>query len=519
MFKDSDWTFDDLSRVYEEIEKIAVDELNLTYYPNQIEIISSEQMLDAYTSVGLPIMYNHWSFGKRFVQEYSKYRSGQMGLAYEIVINSDPCISYCMEENTMTMQTLVIAHAAFGHNFFFKNNYLFKDWTDAGSINAYLTFAKKYISECEEKYGEREVEKILNSCHALQSHGVNRYKRPTKLSIHEEKSMQKEREHFVTKNVNHLWERLTKTTGDKSDAEFTGYDEENILYFMEKYSPVLEPWQREIVRIVRKTAQYFYPQSQTKVMNEGTATYTHYYIMNRLYDKGLLSDGQIQEFLLSHTGVVNQPSFDDVVIYKDSKTGEEKAYSRYSGINPYALGFDMFKDIERICKNPSEEEKVMFPDVAGKDFIEVFHDAVENYRDESFIRQFLSPALVKKWGLFVTDDDSDSDHYKVSSIQDDEGFEDIRNSLAETYTIANYTPDIKVTDVDWKGDRTLELTHTAYNNVEISKDDINDMIKHIYRLWGHNIVLESYNHDDDTLIEEFSTDLYDDEDDDDEPPF
>ena len=105
-------------------------------------------------------------------------RKGLMGLAYEIVINSSPCISYLMEENTATMQTLVIAHAAFGHNHFFKNNYLFKQWTDADGILDYLEFARGYIAHCEERYGETQVEQLLDAAHALMSHGVHRYPRP-----------------------------------------------------------------------------------------------------------------------------------------------------------------------------------------------------------------------------------------------------------------------------------------------------------------------------------------------------
>ena len=116
--------------------------LGLDVYPNQIEVITAEQMLDAYSSVGMPLFYKHWSFGKHFAYQEASYRKGLMGLAYEIVINSSPCISYLMEENTATMQTLVIAHAAFGHNHFFKNNYLFKQWTDADGILDYLEFAK-----------------------------------------------------------------------------------------------------------------------------------------------------------------------------------------------------------------------------------------------------------------------------------------------------------------------------------------------------------------------------------------
>ena len=129
--------------LHDAIAEIALGELGLDTYPNQIEVISSEQMLDAYSSIGMPLFYKHWSFGKHFARNEAMYRAGMQGLAYEIVINSNPCICYIMEENTATMQTLVIAHAAFGHNHFFKNNYVFQQWTDANGILDYLEFAKK----------------------------------------------------------------------------------------------------------------------------------------------------------------------------------------------------------------------------------------------------------------------------------------------------------------------------------------------------------------------------------------
>src|SRR5262245_40746807 len=134
LYSGADWTFDAIDRVYNAIDEIARKELKLNLYPTQIEVITSEQMLDAYSSIGMPLMYRHWSFGKRLLQDEALYRRGARGLAYEIVINSNPCICYIMEENSMTMQTLVIAHAAFGHNHFFKNNHLFRQWTDAGGI-------------------------------------------------------------------------------------------------------------------------------------------------------------------------------------------------------------------------------------------------------------------------------------------------------------------------------------------------------------------------------------------------
>ena len=183
----SEWTFDLIERYDQEIGRIAQD-FRLDTYANQIEIIRSEQMLDAYASIGMPIGYSHWSFGKHFVEAEQGYQRGHMGLAYEIVINSDPCIAYLMEENTMTMQALVIAHACYGHNSFFKGNYLFRSWTDAGSIVDYLVFAKQYVAKCEELHGVHEVEAILDSCHALMNYGVDRYKRPYPISAEEEAS-------------------------------------------------------------------------------------------------------------------------------------------------------------------------------------------------------------------------------------------------------------------------------------------------------------------------------------------
>lgn len=249
-----------------------------------------------------------------------------MGLAYEIVINSNPCIAYLMEENTLTMQALVIAHACFGHNSFFKNNYLFRTWTDAGSIIDYLVFAKQYISECERKYGIDEVENLLDSCHALMNYGVDRYKRPTEISFREEQARQKEREAYLQTQVNDLWRTIpsqqTKEEA-KQQKRFPSEPQENILYFIEKHAPLLEPWQRELVRIVRKMGQYFYPQRQTQVMNEGWATFWHYTLLNHLYDEGLVTDRFMLEFLQSHTNVVAQPPYNSPY---------------YNGINPYAWG-------------------------------------------------------------------------------------------------------------------------------------------------------------------------------------
>lgn len=461
------WTFSLLKNTYEEIEKIGVREMGMNIYPNQIEIITSEQMLDAYSSVGMPVMYNHWSFGKSFSRDKHHYDKGMQGLAYEIVINSNPCISYLMEDNTMTMQALVMAHAGIGHNLFFKNNHLFKTWTDAGSIIDYLVFARNYISKCEEKYGYKLVEEFLDCCHSLQRYGVNRYKKPSKLSVIKEKERQKIRDEMNHKEINDLYDSLIKKPNKEVNEIFPFEAEENILYFCEKFSPDLPEWKRECIRIVRKISQYFYPQMQTKVMNEGCASYMHYVIMNRLHEKELMSDGAMIEFITSHTNVVSQPDFDS---------------KYYSGINPYALGFAMMRDIERICKSPTEEDKRWFPDFAGSnDHLNILRHAWINYRDESFIRQFLSPKVIRDFKLFHVRDDLNTPDLKVEAIHNDSGFEKIRNSLGDNYEMENYTPHIEITKLDPKI-RSLHLTYYSYRGRGLN--NAYTMNRKIKKLWN-----------------------------------
>ncbi len=475
---DSDWTFELLEVYDREIARIA-KLYKLDTYPNQIEIISAEQMMDAYSSVGMPIGYNHWSYGKQFLVTQKGYKRGQMGLAYEIVINSDPCIAYLMEENTMPMQALVIAHACYGHNSFFKGNYLFRTWTDASSIIDYLLFAKNYIRHCEERYGQEEVEQMLDACHALQNYGVDRYRRPKPISAAEEKTRQKERENILQQQVNDLWRTLPaslKAEKNNKKRKFPSEPQENILYFLEKNAPLLAPWQREIIRIVRKISQYFYPQRQTQVMNEGWATFWHYTLLNHLYDEGKVNDGFMMEFLTSHTNVILQPGFDSPY---------------FSGINPYALGFNMFQDIKRICENPTDEDREWFPDIAGSDWLETLHFAMNNFKDESFIQQFLSPKMMRDFHLFSIYDDDEKNKYLIEAIHDERGYRTLREMLAHQYDLSVREPNIQIWSVDLEGDRSLTLRHTMQNGTPLSSDT-HEVLKHLHFLWGFDIHLETY---------------------------
>jgi len=484
LFETAEWDFDTVRRAYDAIEEIAVGELGLDVYPNRLEMISFEQMLDAYSSIGMPNFYQHWSFGKRFIRDEAIYRKGYANLAFEIVINSNPCISYLMEENTMTMQALVIAHAAFGHNHFFKNNYLFREHTDASAILDYLAFARAYIARCEELHGLSSVERILDAAHALMDQSVDRFGRRPRPRLADEKARLELRRQYSEEKFDDLWRTLPPPV-EPPPSEEPGVDpfgrpqpdlpEDNLLFFLEKHSPILQPWQRELLRIVRNVAQYFLPQRLTKVMNEGCATFIHYKVMHRLHELGRISDGSLLEFIGSHTAATFQPDFDD---------------PRYCGINPYALGFGMMADIERLVTDPTDEDLAFAPDVAGGgDAIGALKHVWANYRDDSFVEQFLSPQLIRKMRLFKLDDHEAESVYRVAAIHDERGYAEVRRGLASHYDPAVLEPKVEVIRAGLAGDRRLVLAHHRNNGAPLAAPDASGVLGYVADLWGYDVEL------------------------------
>jgi stage V sporulation protein R len=211
-------------------------------------------------------------------------------------------------------------------------------------------------------------------------------------------------------------------------------------------------------------------------MNEGCATFVHYYIVNKLFDQGRISEGALLEILHSHSNVVYQVDFDD---------------QRFSGINPYALGFAMMQDIQRICVAPTEEDREWFPEIAGSgEWRATLRDVWANYRDESFVRQFLSPHLIRKFKLFLLVDNEKEKAYRVSSIHDAEGYRKVRAALADSYDVGAGEPDIEVADVDLRGSRELKLRHNVRHGVKLSDQGREATLTHLRRLWGYDVKLE-----------------------------
>jgi stage V sporulation protein R len=211
-------------------------------------------------------------------------------------------------------------------------------------------------------------------------------------------------------------------------------------------------------------------------MNEGCATFVHYHIVNELYDRGLISEGALLEILHSHSNVVYQTDYD---------------HPHHSGLNPYALGFAMMQDIQRICVSPTEEDREWFPELAGReDWRGALREIWANYRDESFVRQFLSPNLIRKFKLFVLSDKASESEYAIEAIHDAEGYRRVRNALADTYDVGARDLDIQVVDVDLLGDRKLILKHKRRNGVPLAEGDRDKVMRHVKRLWGYDAVLQ-----------------------------
>jgi stage V sporulation protein R len=190
----------------------------------------------------------------------------------------------------------------------------------------------------------------------------------------------------------------------------------------------------------------------------------------------MVTDGAMLEFLQSHTNVIYQPPV---------------TANWYRGINPYALGFAMYQDIKRVCEAPTDEDRAWFPDIAGGNWHEVLDFAMRNFKDESFISQYMSPNLIRNFRFFSIRDSDLDDKLEVTAIHDDAGYQAIRSTLSEQYNLGSREPNIQVWSVNVRGDRSLTLRHTMHERRPLESGNAEEVLKHVARLWGFDVRLES----------------------------
>jgi stage V sporulation protein R len=431
------WNVKDLENWNEKIEALAKT-LGLDCYEQEFEIIGYQDMLAYEAYVGMPSRYPHWSFGKSYEKNKTLYKYNLTGLPYEMVINSDPCLAYLMKENTLLLQILTIAHV-YGHNDFFKNNRLFKEGTRADyTIQMFKSHADKIRSYINDpSIGYDNVERVLNAAHAIKLQ-ISRVAGEKKVS-HEflaKQIMEDYQQKLENKSILEPYVKPELPDVSKIPIE----PEDDIIYFIIKYGSLNE-WEKNVLEIVREETLYFIPQIETKIMNEGWASYWHYNILKELE----LPDSLYLEFIKRHNDVV--------------------APWR-GGLNPYYLGFKMFEDIEKRY---------------GRDKI---FEVREIERDSSFLRRYLTQELSEELHLFEYVKKGES--YFVEEVSDDTGFANIRNVLSENCGMG-MVPVIRVTDMNLKN-RFLNLEH-VFDGRELNLNYAEATLKQIQELWGHNVTL------------------------------
>jgi stage V sporulation protein R len=423
----------------EKIEEIA-QKVGLDYYPQEFELADYEDMLSYEAYIGMPSRYPHWSFGKSYEKLKTLYQYNLAGLPYEMVINSDPCIAYLMKDNTLLLQILTIAHV-YGHNDFFKNNRLFKEETNAKytleMFKSHARMIKAFIND--PSIGYEKVERILDAAHALKLQ-TPRVVGNKKLSQEELKKTLIEDYYQRTSQRSILEPYREEIPPDTNKIPLQ--PEEDLLSFIIKFGK-LEEWENSILEIVQSETRYFIPQIETKIMNEGWASFWHYEILKELD----LTSALYLEFIKRHNDVVRPI------------TGQ---------LNPYYLGFEIFKDLMQ------EYGKEKIFEVRACE------------RDESFLRRYLTQKLCNKLNLFEYG--IKGNDYMIENVSDDDGWKSIRNTLCKFVGMGG-VPLIQVVDLSDK-DGTLTLEH-VFDGRELEKTYTEQTLKYVANIWKRKVVLKT----------------------------
>ncbi|RUL47891.1 SpoVR family protein [Lysinibacillus antri] len=443
----------ELHRAIEEITDIAVG-FGLDFFPMHYEICPAE-IIYTIGAYGMPTRFSHWSFGKQFHKMKLQYDLG-LSQIYELVINSNPCYAFLLDTNTLTQNKLIIAHVL-AHCDFFKNNVRFSN-TRRDMVES-MTATAERIANYEMLYGKEEVEKFLDATLAIQEHIDPSIVRPNLLDYENEIDND---DIVVPRSVyDDLWDldkkEEPKPTPIFKKKKFPPKPEKDLLMFIEMHSRELEEWQRDILTMMREEMQYFWPQLETKIMNEGWASYWHQRIMREL---NLTTDETI-EYAKLNAGVV-QPS----------KTS----------INPYYLGLKIFEDIEKRYNNPTEEMKRL--GVKPNSGREKIFEVREIESDISFIRNYLTKELVDQEDMYLFE--KKGHEYKITN----KDYENVRDQLVSMRVNGGF-PYIVVENGDYLRNGELYLKH-GFEGMELDPHYLEHVLPYIYQLWGRPVHIETY---------------------------
>ncbi len=427
-------------------------------------------MLAAYG--GFPTRYPHWRWGMEYLQMQKGYEYGLQKI-YEMVINTNPAYAYLLDNNLFVDQKLVMAHV-FGHVDFFKNNAWFAN-TNRKMLDAMADHAVR-VRRIVDRVGESEVERWLDaclSCDNLIDPYQGHIRRTPKAEDAEDTPSGDGRlranrymDSFINPPDVLRAEEARRAEASARPVRFPADPVRDVLGFVAEHGR-MQRWQRDILEIVRDEAYYFVPQMQTKVINEGWASFWHTHLMTRT----LLTDAEVIDYCDHHSGTVTM---------------------RPGQLNPYKVGIEVWRDVERRW-NRGQFGKAWMDcedDAARRDWDtgaglgrQKIFEVRRTHNDVTFIDEFLTPELCRRIGLFTYEYDKRSGEFVLESRD----FDAIKQKLL--FMLSNHgTPRVSVTDANHANRGELELTHD-HEGVDVQVEWAQTVLGNLARLWGRPVHL------------------------------
>jgi stage V sporulation protein R len=463
----SDNEVKELEAAVEQIWAKAI-EFGLDPFPINFEVVPANVMYEI-GSYALPGRYSHWTFGKAYHKMKMMYDFG-LSRIYEVVINTDPAYAFLLENNSLIQNKMIIAHVI-GHVDFFKNNAYYSK-TNRNMLDVMGTHAER-IREYEFKYGRKTVEELLDAILSIQEHiDPDFFVRKKDEEADGRREKKKPRRTYGKYDDLFKDEETDQSKSEEKSGESKRREppapEKDLVYYIMKNSPLLEPWQRDVMGMIREEMEYFIPQMQTKTMNEGWASFIHSRIMRELD----LTDREYLEFADLHSAVVSP---------------------RKGSLNPYYVGYKILEDIEKRWDNPTPEERERFGRKSGEGRQKLF-EVRELDNDISFLRNYLTKELVEELDLYIFELQDEEDW-----VITDKTWGRVRDQLVADMTNFGF-PYIEVVDGDYNGNRELFLRH-RFERAELDLEYAQKAMEHVYKLWGRDVHLE-------TVVDETQTVLH-----------
>jgi stage V sporulation protein R len=457
-------------------------EFGLDCFDTIFEMVPSDAINSLAAQEGFPVRYPHWRFGMNYDQ-YSKGYEWGLQKIYEMVINTNPAYAYLMTANSYVDQKTVMAHV-YGHVDFFKNNYWFSK-TNRKMLDTMANHAVK-IRRYMDQYGQDEVENFIDVCLSLDNlidpHlPFNEVKRAPKDKTDDERDMDNKNQEvgrlkvdrgYMEKYINPPEfieaQKQKMIANQKQDRRFPNQPERDVMLFLMNHAPLTE-WQQDVIRMIRDESYYFLPQMQTKIMNEGWATYWHSKIMTTR----ALKDSEVIDFCDHHAGVLSmQPG----------------------RINPYKIGIELYRDIEERwntgrfgkeyddCTDMRVKEK--WDTKLGLGRQKIF-EVRKVCNDVTFIDQYITPEFVDRFKLYTYEYNRRTNQHEIV----DRNFPTVKEKLLQTLTNQGQ-PNISVVDGNFENRGEMLLSH-KHQGVDLDMKYARDTMKSIFSVWSRPVHIET----------------------------